>query len=166
MTRYVIDIEADSLDATHIWVACICDVDNDKDIRSFRDAASFVAAVDLEKDTFIAHNGIDFDFPVLEKLWHLEIKNKVDTLVLSRLFNPDRSGGHSLGAWGNRLGFRKIDFNKFDEYSEEMREYCEQDVYITVQLYKHLLQESIDFSQQSKFQLYRAIYKNYKLYFI
>ena len=98
MKRYVIDIEADSLDATHIWVVCICDVDNDKDIRSFRDAASFVAAVDLEKDTFIAHNGIDFDFPVLEKLWHLEIKSKVDTLVLSRLFNPDRSGGHSLGA--------------------------------------------------------------------
>ena len=149
MTRYVIDIEADSLDATRIWVACICNVDNDKDIRSFRDAASFLDAVDLEKDTFIAHNGIDFDFPVLEKLWNIEIKNKVDTLVLSRLFNPDRSGGHSLGAWGNRLGFRKIDFNKFDEYSEEMREYCEQDVYITVQLYKHLLQESIDFSQQS-----------------
>ena len=149
MTRYVIDIEADSLDATRIWVACICNVDNDKDIRSFRDAASFLDAVDLEKDMFIAHNGIDFDFPVLEKLWNIEIKNKVDTLVLSRLFNPDRSGGHSLGAWGNRLGFRKIDFNKFDEYSEEMREYCEQDVYITVQLYKHLLQESIDFSQQS-----------------
>ena len=149
MTRYVIDIEADSLDATRIWVACICNVDNDRDIRSFRDAASFLDAVDLEKDTFIAHNGIDFDFPVLEKLWNIEIKNKVDTLVLSRLFNPDRSGGHSLGAWGNRLGFRKIDFNKFDEYSEEMREYCEQDVYITVQLYKHLLQESIDFSQQS-----------------
>ena len=149
MTRYVIDIEADSLDATRIWVACICNVDNDRDIRSFRDAASFIDAVDLEKDTFIAHNGIDFDFPVLEKLWNIEIKNKVDTLVLSRLFNPDRSGGHSLGAWGNRLGFRKIDFNKFDEYSEEMREYCEQDVYITVQLYKHLLQESIDFSQQS-----------------
>ena len=149
MTRYVIDIEADSLDATRIWVACICNVDNDKDIRSFRDAASFLDAVDLEKDTFIAHNGIDFDFPVLEKLWDIEIKNKVDTLVLSRLFNPDRSGGHSLGAWGNRLGFRKIDFNKFDEYSEEMREYCEQDVYITVQLYRHLLQESIDFSQQS-----------------
>lgn len=149
MTRYVIDIEADSLDATRIWVACICNVDNDQDIRSFRDAASFLDAVDLQKDTFIAHNGIDFDFPVLEKLWNIEIKNKVDTLVLSRLFNPDRSGGHSLGAWGNRLGFRKIDFNKFDEYSEEMREYCEQDVYITVQLYKHLLQESIDFSQQS-----------------
>ena len=149
MTRYVIDIEADSLDATRIWVACICNVDNDKDIRSFRDAASFLDAVDLEKDMFIAHNGIDFDFPVLERLWNIKIKNKVDTLVLSRLFNPDRSGGHSLGAWGNRLGFRKIDFNKFDEYSEEMREYCEQDVYITVQLYRHLLQESIDFSQQS-----------------
>ena len=149
MTRYVIDIEADSLDATHIWVVCICDVDNDKDIRSFRDAASFVEAVDLDKDTFIAHNGIDFDFPVLEKLWYIEIKNKVDTLVLSRLFNPDRSGGHSLGAWGERLGYGKIDFNKFDAYSEEMREYCEQDVYITVQLYKHLLQEGVDFSQQS-----------------
>ena len=149
MTRYVIDIEADSLDPTHIWVVCLCDIDAPKrKILSFRDAASFIEKVDLDNDIFIAHNGIEFDFPVIKKIWQLDIQNKVDTVVLSRLFHPDRVGGHSLDAWGERLGYSKISFDKFEEYSEEMETYCRQDVLITVKLYEHLLEEGMDFSQQ------------------
>ena len=150
MTRYVIDLEADSLSPKHIWVVCVCDIDAPKrEIISFRSSSSFLQKVDVENDTFIAHNGIEFDFPVISKIWGVEIKNKMDTLVLSRLFHPDRSGGHSLDAWGERLGYNKIRFDKFDAYSEEMEEYCRQDVYITVKLYEHLLEEGMDFSQQS-----------------
>ena len=52
-------------------------------------------------NTLVAHNGIGFDFPVLNKLWNMKIKlNQVmDTLVLSRLLNPQR-GKHSLSVWG------------------------------------------------------------------
>jgi len=150
MSRYILDLEADSLDATRIWVVCICDMDMpNRKVLSFTDASSFLKEVDIENDTFIAHNGIDFDFPVMQKIWGVDIKNTIDTLVLSRLFHPDRVGGHSLGAWGERLGYAKISFDKFDAYSEDMVNYCEQDVYITVKLYEYLLEEGIDFSQQS-----------------
>ena len=150
MTKYVLDLEADSLTPTRIWVVCICDVDcqNEK-VLSFRDSSSFLQHVDIENDTFIAHNGIGFDFPVLKDIWNIDIKNTVDTLVLSRLFHPDRVGGHSLDAWGERLVYHKMSFDKFDAYSEEMREYCEQDVSVTVKLYRHLVEEGSDFSQQS-----------------
>lgn len=62
-----------------------------------------------------------------------------DTLIMSRLLNPVVEGGHSLRAWGKRFGDEKIDFTDYDGgYSEEMVQYCKQDVALTVRLYKHL----------------------------
>jgi len=74
--------------------------------------------------------------------------------VLSRLLNPDRErpeglpqrvGPHSLQAWGYRVGIYKGDYGKQDNawgvYTDEMMEYCVQDVEVTEQVYKHLLKE-------------------------
>ena len=90
----------------------------------------------------VAHNGIAFDFPVLNKVWGLKIKlhQVLDTLVLSRLLNPMRTK-HSLAAWGEDLGFRKTEFNQFDQYSEEMRQYCINDVKVLERVYNQLLKE-------------------------
>jgi len=90
----------------------------------------------------VAHNGIAFDFPVLNKVWGLKIKlhQVLDTLVLSRLLNPTRTK-HSLAAWGEDLGFPKTEFNQFDQYSEEMREYCINDVKVLERVYNQLLKE-------------------------
>ena len=90
----------------------------------------------------VAHNGIAFDFPVLNKVWGLKIKlhQVLDTLVLSRLLNPMRTK-HSLAAWGEDLGFRKTEFDQFDQYSEEMREYCINDVKVLERVYNQLLKE-------------------------
>lgn len=90
----------------------------------------------------VAHNGIAFDFPVLNKVWGLKIQlhQVLDTLVLSRLLNPMRTK-HSLAAWGEDLGFRKTEFNQFDQYSEEMREYCINDVKVLERVYNQLLKE-------------------------
>ena len=90
----------------------------------------------------VAHNGIAFDFPVLNKVWGLKIKlhQVLDTLVLSRLLNPTRTK-HSLAAWGEDLGFRKTEFNQFDQYSEEMRQYCINDVKVLERVYNQLLKE-------------------------
>lgn len=92
--------------------------------------------------TLVAHNGIMFDYPVLNRVWDMKIKlNQVlDTLVLSRLLNPQRKK-HSLASWGEDLGFPKTDFNKFDEYSEEMRQYCVNDVKVLEKVYNQLLKE-------------------------
>jgi hypothetical protein len=90
-----------------------------------------------------AHNLIGFDAPVLRKVWGIKIPitKAVDTLVMSRLRNPQMEGGHSLKAWGKRLGFDKMDFDVEDfdgGLTPEMLEYCSRDVDVLELLHKHL----------------------------
>ena len=90
---------------------------------------------------FVGHNIVNFDAPKLKELWDLVIPdNKLrDTLLMSRLWNPRLSGGHSLEAWGERLGYSKIDFHDYDGgLSEEMITYCKRDVSLTVKLEEYL----------------------------
>lgn len=78
-------------------------------------------------DILVAHNGIKFDFITLMlfglidyKVGYLgeldELNGKsirlIDSLILSRLSMPDRLGGHSLDAWGKRVGVEKTDYRK------------------------------------------------------
>jgi DNA polymerase I-like protein with 3'-5' exonuclease and polymerase domains len=90
---------------------------------------------------------------VLKKVWGITVKKSQvkDTLVLSRLYNPSLEDGHSLAAWGQRLGFAKGDFTDFDAgYTNEMLEYCIQDTLVTKKLYEHLTKEmQNDFSKES-----------------
>lgn len=81
---------------------------------------------------------------MLRKLWNIGIQKSkaVDTLILSRLLNPQLEGGHSLRAWGLRLKNTKIDFEDYDGgLTDEMVEYCRQDVALTSDLYVHLMSE-------------------------
>ena len=147
--RVTFDIETDGLDPTviHVLVAKQVDVEGNYVIRSPKAFAKFAEGV----TEWIAHNGIGFDIPVVEKLWGYKIplSKTTDTLVLSRLFEPQRKGGHSLKVWGERLGDFKDDFSDWSKYSDEMKEYCKQDVHVTEILYKHLMQEGAKFSKKS-----------------
>ena len=93
-------------------------------------------------DEVVGHNLIGFDAPKLKEIWDVTIKRSqaVDTLVMSRLINPVIEGGHSLRAWGVRLGGDgKIEFSDYDGgWTDEMEKYCIQDVKLTTQLYKEL----------------------------
>lgn len=104
----------------------------------------------------ILHNGIKFDlialklFGVLDyEVGYLDREDQlfgkpvkiVDTLVRSRLLNPDRYGGHGLKAWGVALGEHKGDYTDFSHYTEEMLEYCKQDTKVTSLIYKTLSDE-------------------------
>ena len=79
----------------------------------------------LKDATLIAsHNGISFDWPILNKLWKTKIglKQAYDTLVVSRLLEPTRENGHSLDAWGNTLGVKRLDYKATWQWMMNRRE--------------------------------------------
>ena len=111
-----------------------------------------------DAEYIVGHNIIGFDIPIIKKLypWFNPSGIVVDTLLLSRLFHPnlldiDKSrnwkhmplqlyGRHSLEAYGYRLGEYKGNFAKttdWKEWSQEMQDYCVQDVVVTNKLCKH-----------------------------
>jgi DNA polymerase-1 len=174
--RIVLDIETNS---THDKIWCVVCRDIDKDVVS-----TFVQPAMLQDfmnncDSIVTHNGIFFDFPVLKKVWGITVKKSqvVDTLVLARLFDPSIEGGHSLEAWGERLGHYKAPYKKIwswitekpligeDEDGKKVDQshlafdepvmsallwYCVQDTKVTAELYKQLTQEmENDFSKES-----------------
>jgi len=145
----VFDIETDGLNPTaiHLMVAKEVGVKGNYIIRGPKAFAKFAPKV----TKWIAHNGVGFDNKVVEKLWGYKIplSKTVDTLVLSRLFDPTRKGGHRLEDWGKRLGEYKGEFNDWSQYSEEMKEYCKQDVKVTELVYQELMKEGAKFSQSS-----------------
>lgn len=125
----------------------------------------------------IAHNGIKFDFVALKLFGVLEYKigypgqddevfgikvSYFDSLVVSRLLNPDRYGGHSLEAWGKRvdnfkIGFREICIEKgiiekgaprgaeFLQYCDSMLDYCIGDTSTNRDVFFALLKEMSDY---------------------
>jgi DNA polymerase I-like protein with 3'-5' exonuclease and polymerase domains len=167
--RIILDIETNS---AHDKIWCVVCRDLDTDIVS-----TFTQPNNLQQyldsvEKIIAHNGIFFDFPVLKKIWKIQAKKSqvIDTLVLARLFNPSIEDGHSLEAWGQRLGYYKAPYkqiwswmtNTFMDKDNQnlpfdkpimslLHHYCVRDTLVTAQLYKHLEREmKDDFSEKSK----------------
>lgn len=107
----------------------------------------------------VAHNGIKFDFPALKlfgifdyKIGYVGYNDYVfgreckflDSLILSKLANPDRLNRHSLKSWGQRIGDFKEDYRQkcieaeyisansasgeeFRDWNALMLPYCKQD---------------------------------------
>ena len=109
-------------------------------------------------DVLVGHNIIGFDIPIIKRLypWFTPSGVIVDTLLLSRLYHPDLFdidqgrnwkhmplqlyGRHSLEAYGYRLGEYKGNFAKttdWKNWSQEMQDYCLQDVVVTTKLCEH-----------------------------
>ena len=149
--KLLFDIETDGLDATVVWCLVIQDVDTNQvweySPNEIEDGVKLLNKAEM----LSGHNIIGFDIPVLEKLTSFKLGSQriIDTLVLSRLFNPVREGGHSLGMWGQRLGLAKIEFDQFERYSKEMLIYCKRDVDLNVQVYHALRNESAGFDPKS-----------------
>jgi DNA polymerase I-like protein with 3'-5' exonuclease and polymerase domains len=139
--KIVLDIETNSKH-NKIWLVVTRDI-NTGEVKSWKEASGLQKYLD-SCDLIIMHNGISFDAPVLRETWKTSImpSQVCDTLVLSRLLSPSLEGGHSLDAWGKRLGFPKGEFNDWDGgLTPEMEEYCIQDTLVTQKLYEHLTSE-------------------------
>lgn len=146
----IIDIETEGLHSPKkLWVIVCKEIDSGK-VHIFRnvheDPKPFLAFASTVS-WFIGHNIIGFDWPVLSSLVGLDPGFPLlDTLVVSRLLNPDLEGGHSLEAWGQRFGSPKHNFCEFSRWSQAMEDYCVQDVEITYKLYRQF--EKYVFSDQ------------------
>ena len=151
MKSLVFDIEANDIDATKIW--CMAAVDVDTKQQYSYGPSQLDEAWELLKsyDRLIGHNIIGYDLPVIKKLAGVDLSDKtvLDTLVLSRLFNPVREGNHGLESWGYRLNSPKGDFEEFDSFSTEMLDYCERDVLLNAKVFHALRQEAKGFSKKS-----------------
>lgn len=152
--RLLLDIET-TLDHSKIWCVVTKDLDTQevKVWKEAKDLSEYIKAASL----IVAHNGIAFDFYLLNKLWKCQItlKRVRDTLVLSRLLNPSLEGGHSLANLGKLLGIEKSEFNDFDlqtQSLDEMVQYCKQDVEVLHRIYNYLEAElkRQEFSPQSQ----------------
>ena len=147
----VFDIETDGLNPTVIW--CLVAIDETGDVyRYYEDTLDEGIKFLQNADKIIGHNILGFDIPVIKKLYGIDLYNAnkvVDTLVLSRLFNPTREGGHSIAKWGYKLGLPKKDSPEWTCFTKEMLDYCEQDVVINNKLFNYLKKESIGFSKES-----------------
>ena len=112
---------------------------------------------DLKGAEFIVgHNIIGFDLPILKKVWGWEPDADVrivDTLILSRLYNPSRDGGHSLKALATLAGGElKDDFatSDFDgPITQRMIDYCKQDTNANVDVALYLFNELQGYSDWS-----------------
>jgi DNA polymerase-1 len=152
--KCILDIETNGFldDATNVHCIVAYDIDGKKPYV-FKGDECRVRFPNFARNVsqFIMHNGLSFDAPMLNKLCGTKIKDNsiLDTLILSQLFNPMRDGGHSLESWGERFEFPKGSIENFDYYTEDMLEYCKQDVNITYKLYNYLKEEGSKFSKRS-----------------
>jgi hypothetical protein len=127
--------------------------------------------------SLIGHNILNYDLLVLKKLWGIDytvgetegINDTVggrecfidDTLVKSKLLNPDRKGGHSLSNFGKILGFAKGDYGKepnaWDKFSPEMLAYCIDDVRLNTKVHEYLNREWGDWDWSDAYRLEKAV---------
>lgn len=151
--RIAIDLET-NLAHTKIWLGKTLNIDSGE-VRTWYEASPLKDYL-KECTLLVAHNGIGFDFRMLTKLWSMKTTTPIfDTLVVSRLLDPSREGGHSLKSWGERLGSKKTEYAKIWTWLMDRREaydnecfdrphmplldyYCEQDVRVLAVLFRHL----------------------------
>jgi len=166
MKSCVFDIETDGLieEFTKVHCLVVYDIEEDRLFSFIGDEVEDGLFFIKNFSKIIGHNIISFDLPILKKFFKWEPDSNqevVDTLVMSKLIYPNRAvrdakkgsiskdmyGRHSLKSWGQRLGLEKGDFTNFEEVSDEMVMYCENDVELNHMLYRKLTEAN--FSKES-----------------
>jgi hypothetical protein len=160
----IFDIETDGfldqVSTIHCLVIHDCTANQTHTFNNQGNQEPIVRGVQMlsDSDSICGHNIIAYDNPVITKLypWYSPPALTIDTLLLSRLYHPDMMaldkkhnwkhmplklyGRHSLESYGYRLNEFKGSFGSntdWKEWSQEMEDYCLQDVNVTHKLWKH-----------------------------
>lgn len=144
-TLLVTDVETDALyDYTKIHVIVTSDLEGNENVyeqptENEHEKARFLR--DIKGRRLGGHNFLGFDIRALRDLLGdsiIEDHHILDTLIVSRLLNYSIKGGHSMEAWGSRLGIKKegVDITDWRLYTPLMRSRCISDVRINVALVK------------------------------
>lgn len=141
---WAIDIEGNDLypAVSRIWCAVVHNLATKETVRLVGHNQIKEWFKNQPKDIkLIGHNILGYDMPALNKVLetNITVKQCIDTMLMSMFYNPSMDGGHSLGAWGKRLGFRKTEFNDFSKYVPEMLDYCENDTLLCARVYRQLV---------------------------
>jgi DNA polymerase I-like protein with 3'-5' exonuclease and polymerase domains len=118
-----------------------------------------------QADYIVGHNSVGFDAVALWKLYDYRHTGVLDSAIIGRFMFPDIRnddfkregfpkeliGSHSLKAWGYRIGNNKGDHGETEDWStwsQEMEDYCVQDVEVTRSLYEFFLKKGLGGLQQ------------------
>jgi len=147
--RLTFDIETDGLDATKIWCLVIENIDTGMIMKYTDENSSYHGSINdglqllKNADMLVAHNGIGFDALVILKLYNIDLYDKkfFDTWLASLVLDYRRPHKHGLAGWGEHLGYRKLNFDTWHEFSDEMMTYCVRDVKLNTVIFKKLATE-------------------------
>lgn len=169
----VFDAETDGLLETVENVHCVIGTDANSR-ETYESKGEFLQELD-KYEVLAGHNIIGYDLPMLKLMYDWEPKAHViilDTLWMSRMYWPDLEGGHSLGAWGERLGNPKTEYYPVIDpdqpvynlgiadpskypcwegsiWTQMMHDYCKQDVNVNVDVFWKLVKLLENFTWES-----------------
>lgn len=153
MRKIILDLEGNDLYPAITVLHCAVAIDIEtkevfkfypqdmKDLPEFLDGCDFIGC----------HYGVGFDFPALAELIYWRPKKNsylFDTLIFSRLLNPDRpipfgsTSAHSVDAWGKRFGVPKPKYEQWETFDEGMMDRCVDDARIQSYMFSTLLIEA------------------------
>lgn len=160
-----LDIEGDNLrpDAKRVWCACAIENESkgkydtihrfydgepvtEKQLIIYRDYPLNSLPTFLSHcDEICMHNGIDYDRWLINRVMNflIPLEKITDTLVLSKLLDPQRKG-NSVEAWAERLGGKKVEHEDWSKFTPEMLWRCEMDVILQRDILRELIKEAAD----------------------
>lgn len=144
MKRIVIDIEANGLEPTKVWLIVCKDIDSGhydifRRVSDDPEEAERFRRFSEGSILWIGHNFLGYDFLAIDNLLAHSIvdvpSHSCDTLIISKMVDYSRKS-HSIESYGEEFNLPKGDFSDWSKYSQEMEDYCIRDVDITEKIFR------------------------------
>lgn len=145
--KVVADVETNGLNPDKIWVIVCREVDNPDNVHIFeRPDLNPEALLEFSRsvDLWIGHYFLGFDHKQLTRLvpgFSVDPRNVLDTVIVSRLLNYNRKGGHSVENLAGGLGEVKVgkDITDWDTYTPLILDRCINDTLVQLKIYQSQL---------------------------